>query len=304
MTNLKREKSACPVRVVAPYELTRTIRVKPADSGKTVLDFFDERFPYLGRDRWMDRIERGWVLDGVQPVTADFTVKPHLNLCHFSPKVKEPAVASDVRVLDESDDWLAVYKPAPLPMHQGGRYYKNTLLFMLGEMGYKNLKIVHRLDAVTSGVVLLAKHKDSAKKLRAAFESGNVRKVYRAVVSGEMMKPMTVEASIRRKRGFVFECGENLTGAKPAITKFIPEEIRDGKTVVRCEPVTGRTHQIRLHLKYAGFPIFDDPIYGPNGDDSGLKLQNSAISLRSFGITVEEMGIAAVITNFIRSREL
>ncbi|WP_069131131.1 pseudouridine synthase [Rhodohalobacter halophilus] len=291
MMSLKREKSACPVRVVAPYELTRTIRVKPADSGKTVLDFFDERFPYLGRDHWADRIHRGWVLRENQPVAADFTVKPHLRLHHYSPKVKEPAVASDVRILDETDDWLAVYKPAPLPMHQGGRYYKNTLLYMLDEVGYKNLKMVHRLDAVTSGVVLLAKHKESAKTLRVAFESGTVRKVYHAVVHGEMSEPVTVQAPIRRKRGFVFECGEGLTGAKSAVTKFFPEEINDGKTVVRCEPVTGRTHQIRLHLKHVGYPIFDDPIYGPNGDNTGQKLQNSAISLRSFGIEIDGLGI-------------
>jgi len=290
--SLKREKSACPVRVVAPYELTRKIRIKPADAGKTVLDFFDERFPFAGRTGWLERINRGWVLENGRPVSYADILKENRELHHYSPKVKEPAMASDVRILDETADWLAVYKPSPLPMHQGGRYYKNTLLYMLGEMGYKNLKMVHRLDAVTSGVVLLAKHKESAKKLRAAFESGSVQKVYRAVVSGEMTKPMTIEAPIRRKRGFVFECGDGLTGAKPAVTKFFPEEIKNGKTVVRCEPITGRTHQIRLHLKHAGFPIIDDPIYGPDGDDSGLKLQNSAISLRSFGITVEEMGIA------------
>ncbi|WP_372906415.1 pseudouridine synthase [Rhodohalobacter sp.] len=289
--SLKREKSACPVRVVAPYELTRKIKIKPGDAGKTVLDFFDERFPFAGRTGWLDRINRGWIQEDGKPVSYVDILKENRELHHYSPKVKEPAVASDVHVLDERDDWLAVYKPAPLPMHQGGRYYKNTLLYMLSEMGYVNLKMVHRLDAVTSGVVLFAKHKESAKKLRSAFEAGMVRKVYHAVVEGEMLEPIIVKASIRRKIGFVFECGEGLTGAKPATTKFFPEEIESGKTIVRCEPITGRTHQIRLHLKHAGFPIFDDPIYGPNGDDSGQKLQNSAISLRSSGIEICELGI-------------
>ena len=291
MTNLKIERSACPVRVVAPYELTRKIRIKPADAGKTVLDFFEERFPFAGRDGWMDRIHRGWIMENGRPVSYADILKENRELHHYSPKVKEPAVASDVHVLDETNDWLAVYKPAPLPMHQGGRYYKNTLFYILKEMGYENLKMVHRLDAVTSGVVLLAKHKESAMNLRAAFEAGEVRKVYHAVVAGEMREPITVTAPIRRKRGFVFECGEKLQGAKPATTKFYPEEVADGKTVVRCEPITGRTHQIRLHLKYAGFPIYDDPIYGPNGDDSGQKLQNSAISLRSSGLEIRELGI-------------
>ncbi|MDZ7755710.1 pseudouridine synthase [Rhodohalobacter sp.] len=295
MTNLKIERSACPVRVVAPYELTRKIKIKPADAGKTVLDFFDERFPYLGRDCWLDRIDRGWILENGIPVSYADILKENRELHHYSPKVKEPAVASDIRVLDETDNWLAVYKPAPLPMHPGGRYNKNTLLYMLSEMGYEHLKMVHRLDSVTSGVVLLAKHKESAKELRAAFEAGEVRKVYHAVVAGEMREPIVVTAPIRRKRGFVFECGEDLPGAKPATTKFFPEEVVDGKTIVRCEPVTGRTHQIRLHLKHSGFPIFDDPIYGPNGDDSGLKLQNSAISLRSSGLEIRGLGVLVSI---------
>jgi len=295
MTNLKRESLACPVRVVAPYELTRSIRVKPEDAGKTVLDFFCDRFPYVGRVHWNQRIENGWVRLDSRPLMCDDSVKPYQEIDHFSPKVKEPAVSSELRILKETDDWLAVYKPAPLPMHQGGRYYKNTLLYMLKEMGYEDLKMVHRLDAVTSGVVLLAKHKESAKKLRAAFEMGQVRKIYHAVVAGEVTNEFTVDAPIRRKRGFVFECGEGLHGAKPAITKFSPEKVVDGKTIVRCEPVTGRTHQIRLHLKHAGFPIFDDPIYGPDGDDSGLKLQNSAIGLRSSEIEIRELGVRVSI---------
>ena len=186
MRNLKIERSACPVRVVAPYELTRKIKIKPADAGMTVLDFFDERFPYMGRDYWLDRIDRGWILENGRPVSYADILKENRELHPYSPKVKEPAVASDIRVLDETDDWLAVYKPAPLPMHPGGRYNKNTLLYMLSEMEYKNLNMVHRLDAVTSGVVLLTKHKESTKELRAAFEAGEFRKVYHAVVAGEM----------------------------------------------------------------------------------------------------------------------
>jgi len=71
----------------------------------------------------------------------------------------------------------------------------------------------------------------------------------------------------------------------------------DGRTIVLCEPITGRTHQIRLHLKHAGFPFFDDPIYGPNGDDSGLKLQNSAISLRSYELEIRIRGLVVSLND-------
>lgn len=279
-------------RIVAPYPLTRTIRVKRADEGKSVLGFFMERFPYLPEERWMERLRNGWICSGGEALKADEPVTSQQLIHHFTPKVKEPSVSAGVEILRDEEEWLLVNKPAPLPMHQGGRYYKNTLIYILAEMGYSGLKIVHRLDAVTSGLVILAKNKAFAARLRKEFEEGRVEKWYHAIVAGEPEQKFTVDAPIRRKRGFVFECGENLEGAKSAVTRIEPVESRDGVTMVRCLPVTGRTHQIRLHLQHAGYPIIDDPIYGPDGDSSGRRLQNCAISLQSFMLKAENIGIS------------
>ncbi|MCC5915438.1 MAG: RluA family pseudouridine synthase [Balneolaceae bacterium] len=283
-------------RIVAPYPLTRTIRVKPSDDGKRVLDFFLERFPYLSEQKWQHRIDQGWICYGGEPLAADDRISSQQLIHHFTPRVIEPSVSAGVRILQDKDEWLLVCKPAPLPMHQGGRFYKNTLIYILSEMGFKGLRMVHRLDAVTSGLVILAKNRTFAATLRSEFEAGRVEKWYYAVVSGVVSEPFRVEAPIRRKRGFVFECGENLPGTKPAETRFEPVESRNGHTVVKCFPVTGRTHQIRLHLKHAGFPIVDDPIYGPWGDSSGKRLQNSAISLQSSGIKLPALEISAQIS--------
>jgi RluA family pseudouridine synthase len=292
MTILSRESSrVSEVRITAPYELTRTITVKPKDAGKTVLGFFRERFPYLSEATWRARFENGWIREGDKELHPEYMLRSQQVIQHYSPRVVEPSVAAAIRIIEETKNWLAVYKPAPLPMHQGGRYYKNTLMYMLGEMGYPDLKMVHRLDSVTSGVVLLTRNKKTAIQLRKEFEENRVEKTYHAIVQGEMDREITVSAHVRRKRGFVFECGDKLEGAKEAVTRFIPENIENGKTLVKCIPETGRTHQIRLHLRYAGFPIVDDPIYGPDGDQSGKRLQNSAISLRSSGIVIKDLGI-------------
>lgn len=298
MTNLKRENySSSKVIIRTPYELTRTLTVKPRDAGEQALGFFKKRFPYIPESEWQRRIDSGWIQTGGEALRADSCLRAHQIVTHYTPEVREPSVAGNVQPVAETENWIIVNKPAPLPMHQGGRYYKNTLSYILQEMGYEDLNPVHRLDAVTSGLVLFAKNREWALKIMKFFEDKRVDKWYHAVVQGEMRDEVRIDLPVRRKKGFVFECGSGMEDAKPARTHIIPEKILpDGKTLVCCVPETGRTHQIRLHLKAAGFPIFDDPIYGPEGDASGLKLQNSAISLRSSGIVISELGIKSSLS--------
>lgn len=286
------------VRIVAPYELTRTLTVKPADEGQTLLDYFCMRFPFIPRCTWLERFQQGRVHSLGKSLLPESFVKSQQVIHHHAPKVIEPSVPDEVKIIEETENWMAVYKPAPMPMHQGGRYYKNTLVYILSEMGYPEAKTVHRLDAVTSGLVLLARNRATALEMTRLFAENRVRKYYRAVVAGEFPEePFEVTAPVRRKNGFVFECGPHLQNAKPAATNFALEKRGDGFSLVRCMPVTGRTHQIRLHLQYAGFPIVDDPIYGPTGDLTGKRLQNSAIQLQSSGIEIDEMGIVIKINS-------
>lgn len=280
------------VRIVQPYELSRKLIVRPFEAGLNVLDFFAFRFPYISKNEWAGRVEKGWITRDGNPLQQDGKIRANDTLMHYTPAVREPSVPASVEVLRETENWLMVYKPAPLPMHQGGRYFKNTLIYILEELGYGDVKMVHRLDSVTSGLVLAARNKETALRMRTLFETGRVKKWYYALVEGEVKSEFTVDVPVRRKNGFIFECGDGLTGAKEARTEVYPVKSEGGRTLVRCVPVTGRTHQIRLHLQHAGYPIIDDPIYGPMGDTSGRKLQNSAIKLQSSGIEIEELSIS------------
>lgn len=236
-------------------------------------------------------MQNGWLMMDNKPLGLETVITGHGAIHHYNPRVSEPSVPDSVEIIEETDDWLIVNKPAPMPMHQGGRYYKNTLLHVLNEIGYTNLKTVHRLDAVTSGMVLFAKNKQTALLFQSQFSQNKVEKWYYALVKGEMAdKQLTVKAPIRRKKGFVFECGNGLKDAKEAVTKIYRVKEGEGVTLVKCVPVTGRTHQIRLHLNYAGLPIVDDPIYGPGGDMSGNRLQHTAIKLQSSGLCIPELG--------------
>lgn len=282
------------VRIVEPYPLTRTLLVKPKDRGKTLINFLHERFSYVGVDEWIGRINRKWVWFSRGEAVVDSVLQSHQLIYHHTPMVKEPSVPDDVRIIMDSDEWMVVYKPSPMPMHQGGRYYKNTLSFILREMGYPETSIVHRLDAVTSGLVLIAKNRETAHRLQVAFSANQVHKWYYAIIKGvPESTSITVDSPIRRKKGFIFESGQNLENSKTAKTMIELCQTNREISLVKCTPITGRTHQIRLHLKEAGIPILDDPIYGPEGDETGKQLQDRPILLQSSGLSLDEFAIHA-----------
>lgn len=280
------------VRIVSPYSITYRFKVKSEFEGDTLLSLMHTRFPFHGVKVWETKIQNGHVGVNGKEVRPDHILQLQDEIFHHNPKVKEPSVPDEVRVLEETEDHLIVYKPAPMPMHPGGRYNKNSLTKILEEQGYQNLRIVHRLDAVTSGLVLVARNKEFAQKAMICFSESKVKKTYYAVVSGNPKEDsVTIDTPIRRKTGFVFESELGLKHAKEAITHFEVVERGEDSAIIKCSPKTGRTHQIRLHLQQWGYPIIDDPIYGIDGDKSSKKAQNTAISLLNAGLEIEELGV-------------
>ncbi|TVQ13671.1 MAG: RluA family pseudouridine synthase [Balneolaceae bacterium] len=283
---------ACSVRIVEPYPYTHFFSVKPDEAGMPLLSFLTRRFPFRPGHEWSERIMSGLVTVNGGGCRPSDLLAANDRISHHNPSVTEPAVPDGVRVLDESPDWLVVYKPAPMPVHPGGRYNKNTLTAILEEMGYSGLKIVHRLDAVTSGIILFARNSTSALAIQRAFIEGTVDKWYYALVAGLPANDrVTIDRPIMRKKGFVFTCSDK-PEAREAQTRFEVVINGEGKSVIKCIPVTGRTHQIRLHLREWGHPVINDTVYGPGGDDSSMMLQNRSIYLQSSCIEIEELGIS------------
>lgn len=280
------------VCIVKPYSITHRFKVAKEFVGSTLLEMMTIRFPFRDQAEWALRIGEDKVGVNERSCTPDYLLKEKDQVFHYNPSVIEPSVPDEVEILYQTENYLIVFKPAPMPMHPGGRYNKNTLTEILKEEGYRDLKIVHRLDGVTSGIVLFAKTKEFAKKAMECFRSGRVTKTYYAHVSGIPQEDKkTIEASIRRKRGFVFESEKKLENGKNAITRFSVLERRENSAIIKCEPVTGRTHQIRLHLENWGYPVIDDPIYGSEGDRSSKKTQNVGIRLLSAGMVSKELGV-------------
>jgi 23S rRNA pseudouridine1911/1915/1917 synthase len=185
-------------------------------------------------------------------------------------------------VIDESDDWIIVNKPAPLIVHPTNRKAEPTLLGGLEQLlafeiaSGACLGIVNRLDRETSGVVLVAKTKSAARKLGMIFECRAAVKEYLAIViNWPEIDDWENCQSINRAGEF----GHSEIWVKQLVspagrecsTRFRVEErfLREGKkySVIRCFPKTGRMHQIRVHLADSGFPIVGDKLYSRQGEE-------------------------------------
>lgn len=174
-------------------------------------------------------------------------------------------------IIYEDDDLIAVNKPPNMATHPSLGHFDDTLANGLAYYFTSRtipfvFRAVNRLDRDTSGVVLVAKNRISAARLTALMQSGKIRKSYIAVLDG-VLSPQNgvIETYIRRREASVMlreVCESAADGAKHALTHYETLAVGNGASIVRAEPLTGRTHQLRVHFAHMRAPIVGDSFYG------------------------------------------
>ena len=205
------------------------------------------------------------------------------------------SVEIPLEILFEDDDIIAVNKPRNMPIHPSQNHHGDTLAnalmhYFLGKDF--TFRVITRLDKDTSGVVLLAKNPLSGAILGEAMKSGSIKKEYLALVNGRMNPEKgEINAPIgRREKSVILRCVTPL--GKEAVTLYETLRSNGNYSLVKLLPLTGRTHQIRVHLSYMGNPIYGDDLYGAAQKNERVRLHCSEISF-CHPITGEAMTIGA-----------
>ncbi|OQR97978.1 hypothetical protein THRCLA_06819 [Thraustotheca clavata] len=283
-------------RTVAPYKHTFQVHVKARWFGKTLLDLFMLEFGGFDVSYYTQAIEEGKIQLNNANATTTTIVKDGDFIEHIMHR-HEPRVLTfhEEMIEYEDSDMVVVNKPATIPVHPCGAYRHNSMTFILAlDHNRHPLFPVHRLDRLTSGLLVLAKSAAKAQVMSEQLIDRSMQKFYVAKVAGHFPTPTQdslssngCTVSIVKKNDIdywkidapltrISEC-ENRHGVsqqgKPSETLIRVLEYEANHTIVECLPLTGRQHQIRAHLQALGYPIANDPTYGPSSFIESLPLK-------------------------------
>lgn len=268
-----------------------------ADKGQALIrvdKFLVDRMERTSRNRIQNAADAGCLLVNGKPVKSSYKVKPLdvVSIVMDRPRYEFEIIAQDIPldIVYEDDYVLVVNKPAGMVVHPGHGNYDGTLVNALAwhfrndpdyDVTDPRLGLVHRIDKDTSGLLVVAKTPEAKTLLGQQFFKKTTRREYIALVWGRFdEKEGTIEGNIMRnpKDKLQMCVTSNTELGKHAVTHYKVLEELGYVTLVKCVLETGRTHQIRVHMKHIGHPLFSDERYG---GDKILKGTTSA-SYRQF----------------------
>jgi len=254
-------------------------RVPPIKGGGTLLvDYLVGRFTYHDRSTWIRLIADGRVTIEEHIACIDDSVRSGDTVTYDPGEFEEPPADLDYSIIYE-DEWLfAVNKPGNLLIHRAGRAFRNNLMYQLRfvhKPAYTTAHSIHRLDRNTSGVVLIAKTPQNQATMSELFRDRKIHKEYTALVHGTpgpeqwiINKPISRDPSYSIKSKFKID-----DSGKEAISHIIQcERVGTSYSRLLIAPLTGRTHQLRVHCAGIGHPIAGDILYGSDINTTAREL--------------------------------
>lgn len=230
-----------------------------------LLDFLAERLSAVSREAWAQRLARGEVLDDAgQALPPDAAFTPGVRVYYYRELDHEPVVPFEETVLHLDEHLLVADKPHFLPVTPGGRYVQQSLLVRLkNRLGIDTLSPIHRIDRETAGLVVFSLRPQDRDAYQSLFRDRAVHKVYEALApSGDASQawPVVRRSRIEEAHDAFFRMNE-AEGEPNSETRIERLEVRGPWARYRLEPVTGKRHQLRVHMNALGLPIVGDQFY-------------------------------------------
>ncbi|MCB9361140.1 MAG: RluA family pseudouridine synthase [Flavobacteriales bacterium] len=290
--NLALAKVCNPLPGSVPSPTPYKLAVKQKYNGLNIIDFFAVSVPMVSKEKWIEKIENNNLFIDNKPAKFSSKVYGGNITTHFSEPKTEPSVNVNIEFIFCDEHILVLNKPAPLPMHPSGRFNKNSLTEIL-KLAFpsENFKIIHRLDANTTGVIILGRTNNAVQSISKQFQDKTAKKEYIAMVEGfptqkyfSSNTQISIEKTPAGGRTISSDGIDAFTEFE--VIKTYPEK---NITLLAINPHTGRTNQIRLHLAYINHPIlgdigYKDPDYFKNNpltySDDCLFLHAKTISFR------------------------
>ncbi|MCI8583162.1 MAG: RluA family pseudouridine synthase [Dorea sp.] len=219
------------------------------------------------------RMPKSILVNGVhyymrQTLASSDRLTVHITETKCSEKI--PPVKLPLNIIYEDEDIIVINKPAGMPIHPSLNNYYNTLANALAWYYQEQNKpfifrCCNRLDRDTSGLTVVAKHLVSAGILSAMTGRREVHREYLAITAGHVMPESgTINAPLGRKSGTIIERTVDWEAGEPAVTHYQLVSSNERHSLIALKLETGRTHQIRIHMKYLGYPLIGDYLYNPD----------------------------------------
>jgi 23S rRNA pseudouridine1911/1915/1917 synthase len=244
-------------------------RILKTDEGVSVATFYSRHYTHSTEETWRQRIEAGHILLNGRPAAPDELLTRGDCLTYHRLPWEEPEAPSEFGTLFEDDDVLVLEKPSGLSVLPGGMFLENTLLYLVRRRHGSGCSPLHRLGRGTSGAILFTRNPRAARLLTTAMKEKRILKVYLALASGTAMPDtFTVDVPIgpvpyrRPTTVHAYRPDGRPSISHVRVIRRLPE---DNTTLLEVTIPTGRPHQIRIHLSYAGFPLVGDPLYQIGG---------------------------------------
>lgn len=250
-------------------------RITNEQAGMRLDRFLAEQYTDITRSYLQKLIKDGCITVNKKPAKAGLKLTVSDQVEAMLPEPEPLSIEPEnipLDILYEDQDVIVVNKPKGMVVHPAAGHYSGTLVNALmfhcrdslsGINGVLRPGIVHRIDRNTTGSLIICKNDHAHQLIAEQLKVHSITRKYRAIVHGRLKEDGTVDAPIGRHPQHRKEMAVHVPNAKTAVTHYRILEVFDQYTYVECQLETGRTHQIRVHMKSIGHPIVGDDVYGP-----------------------------------------